>query len=204
MVSNLDNSEIFLIVAALLVFLLILYAFFKPFFTRTLLRTSIHNSESTLFNDNAEQGTLGFESDDQESIDQELIILNLISMDQSIFDIDQVLMLLKNLDAKYIDGFFSYRDETGAEIFRVASGINPGVLELGTQTHILFMALDLYQALDPLKALEQMLDSASHISEKLHASICDQNRAPLSKQMIEHYKSKAQEISHIKTMRTIK
>ena len=66
------------------------------------------------------------------------------------------------------------------------------------------MALDLYQALDPLKALEQMLDSASHISEKLHASICDQNRAPLSKQMIEHYKSKAQEISHIKTMRTIK
>ena len=204
MVSNLDNSEIFLIVAALLVFLLILYAFFKPFFSRTLLRTSIHDSESMLFNDNAEQGTLGFESDDQESIDQELIILNLISMDQSIFDIDQVLMLLKNLDAKYIDGFFSYRDETGVEIFRVASGINPGVLELGTQTHILFMALDLYQALDPLKALEQMLDSASHISEKLHASICDQNRAPLSKQMIEHYKSKAQEISHIKTMRTIK
>ena len=195
-----SNSEIFFIVAASLIFLLVLYFFFKPFFTRKLIQTTIQDSESLLFNDNAEQGTLGFDTDDQASIDQELIILNLISMDKSIFDIDQVLMLLKNLNAKYVDGFFSYRDESGAEIFRVASGINPGILDLNTETHILFMALDLYQAPDPLGAIEQMLNSASNISEKLHASICDQNRAPLSKQMIEHYKSKAQEISHIKSL----
>ena len=197
-----SNSEVFLIVAALLAFLLILYIFFKQFFTRKLSQTSIQNSESMLFNGNAEQGTLSFDdSDDQEQIDQALIILNLISMDKSNFDIDQVLMLFKNLDARHVDGFLSYRDESGAEIFRVASGINPGVLELGTQTHILFMALDLYQVRDPLKGLEKMLDAATNISEKLHASICDQNRAPLSKQMIEHYKSKAQEISHIKSVR---
>ena len=195
-----SNSEIFFIVAASLIFLLVLYFFFKPFFTRKLIQTTIQDSESLLFNDNAEQGTLGFDADDQASIDQELIILNLISMDKSIFDIDQVLMLLKNLNAKCVDGFFSYRDESGAEIFRVASGINPGILDLNTETHILFMALDLYQAPDPLGAIEQMLNSASNISEKLHASICDQNRAPLSKQMIEHYKSKAQEISHIKSL----
>ena len=197
MVSNL---EIFFIVVASLIFFLALYFFFKPFFTRKLIQTTIQDSESLLFNDSAEQGTLGFDADDQASIDQELIILNLISMDKSIFDIDQVLMLLKNLNAKYVDGFFSYRDESGAEIFRVASGINPGILDLNTETHILFMALDLYQAPDPLGAIEQMLNSASNISEKLHASICDQNRAPLSKQMIEHYKSKAQEISHIKSL----
>jgi len=197
-----SNSEVFFIVSASLVFLLILYIFFKPIFTRKLSQTSIQDSESMLFDGNAEQGTLGFNnSDDQESIDQALIILNLISMDKSNFDIDQVLMLFKNLDARHVDGFLSYRDESGAEIFRVASGINPGVLELGTQTHILFMALDLYQVRDPLKGLEKMLDAATNISEKLHASICDQNRAPLSKQMIQHYKSKAQEISHIKSIR---
>ena len=197
-----SNSEVFLIVAALLAFLLTLYIFFKQFFTRKLSQTSIQNSESMLFDGNAEQGTLSFDdSDDQESIDQALIILNLVSMDKSNFDIDQVLMLFKNLDARHVDGFLSYRDESGAEIFRVASGINPGVLELGTQTHILFMALDLYQVRDPLKGLQKMLDAATNISEKLHASICDQNRAPLSKQMIEHYKSKAQEISHIKSVR---
>lgn len=197
-----SNSEVFLIVAALLAFLLILYIFFKQLFTRKLSQTGIQNSESMLFDGNVEQGILSFnDSDDQESMDQALIILNLISMDKSNFDIDQVLMLFKNLDARHVDGFLSYRDESGVEIFRVASGINPGVLELGTQTHILFMALDLYQVRDPLKGLEKMLDAATNISEKLHASICDQNRAPLSIQMIEHYKSKAQETSHIKSMR---
>jgi len=199
-----SNSEVFLIVAALLAFLLILYIFFKQFFTRKLSQTSIQDSKSRLFDSNAEQGILNFDdSHDQETIEQALIILNLISMDKSNFDIEQVLMLFKNLDARHVDGFLSYRDESGTEIFRVASGINPGVLELGTQTHILFMALDLYQVRDPLKGLEIMLDAATHISEKLHASICDQNRAPCSKQMIEHYKSKAQEISHIKSMRKI-
>jgi len=89
-----SNSEIFLIVGALLAFLLVLYAFFKPFFGRKLIQTTIQDSESMLFNGNAEQGTLSFDSADQESTDQELIILNLISMDKSIFDIDQVLMLL--------------------------------------------------------------------------------------------------------------
>ena len=56
---------------------------------------------------------------------------------------------------------------------------------------------------DPIKAFELMLESASSISEKLHASICDSSRAPLSKQMIEHLKSKAQEISHLNSMKNI-
>ena len=124
-------------------------------------------------------------------------------MDKSNFDMNQVLTLLKNLDAKYVNGFFSYRDLGGREIYRIASGINPGLLDSDTQTHVLLMALDLYQAIDPVKAFETMLESASGISEKLHASICDSARAPLSKQMIEHLKSRAQEISHLKSMRSI-
>ena len=200
----LSNLEIFLIVSALMIFLIVLYAFFKPLFTRKLIQSTIQDSQSMLFQEDPEQGTLGFDDDESELSTQELIILNLISMDKSIFDINQVLMLLKNLNAKHIDGFFSYRDETGNEIFRVASGINPGLLEIDTETHILFMALDLHQTNDPVQALGQMLEAATNIAEKLHASICDQARAPLSKQMIEHYKSKAQEVSHIKAMRTFK
>ena len=53
------------------------------------------------------------------------------------------------------------------------------------------------------KAFEMMLETASNISEKLHASICDAGRAPLSKQMIQHLKSKAQEVSHLKSMKNI-
>ena len=199
----LSNLQIILVAGAALLFLVILYLFFRPLFTRKLIQNSLDDSSSMLFQEGVEQGTLGFEGEDEAFQEQELIILNLVSMDKSNFDMNQVLTLLKNLDAKYVNGFFSYRDLGGREIYRIASGINPGLLDSDTQTHVLLMALDLYQAIDPVKAFETMLESASGISEKLHASICDSARAPLSKQMIEHLKSRAQEISHLKSMRSI-
>ena len=199
----LSNLQIILVAGAALLFLVILYLFFRPLFTRKLIQNSLDDSSSMLFQEGVEQGILGFEDEDEAFQEQELIILNLVSMDKSNFDMNQVLTLLKNLDAKYVNGFFSYRDLGGREIYRIASGINPGLLDSDTQTHVLLMALDLYQAIDPVKAFETMLESASGISEKLHASICDSARAPLSKQMIEHLKSRAQEISHLKSMRSI-
>ena len=197
------NIQIILVAGAAVLFLVILYLFFRPLFTRKLLQNSIDDSQSMLFEGELEQGTLEFQDHDNLIQEQELIILYLVSMDKSNFDMNQVLTLLKNLDAKYADGFFSYKDLSGKELYRIASGINPGLLETGTETHVLLMALDLYQANDPIKAFEIMLESASSISEKLHASICDSAKAPLSKQMIEHLKSKAQEISHLNSIKNI-
>jgi FtsZ-interacting cell division protein ZipA len=198
-----NNIQIILVAGAAVLFLVILYLFFRPLFTRKLIQNSLNDSQSMLFDEELEQGTLGFEDDNGFNHEQELIILNLVSMDKSNFDMNQVLTLLKNLDAKYVNGFFSHKDLNGKEVFRIASGINPGLLEAGTETHVLLMALDLYQANDPVKAFEVMLESASNISEKLHASICDSARAPLSKQMIEHLKSRAQEISHLNSIKNI-
>tara|TARA_B100001142_G_C14135549_1_gene578600 strand:+ start:143 stop:751 length:609 start_codon:yes stop_codon:yes gene_type:complete len=198
-----NNIQIILVAGAAVLFLVILYLFFRPLFTRKLIQNSINDSQSKLFNEKLEQGTLGFKDDNDLIQEQELIILNLVSMDKSNFDMNQVLTLLKNLDAKYVNGFFSHRDLSGKEVFRIASGINPGLLEADTETHVLLIALDLYQVNDPVKAFEIMLESASSISEKLHASICDSARAPLSKQMIEHLKSKAQEISHLNSIKNI-
>ena len=198
-----NNIQIILVAGAAALFLVILYLFFRPLFTRKLLQNSIDDSQSMLFEGELEQGTLEFQDHDNLIQEQELIILYLVSMDKSNFDMNQVLTLLKNLDAKYADGFFSYKDLSGKELYRIASGINPGLLETGTETHVLLMALDLYQASDPIKAFEIMLESASSISEKLHASICDSAKAPLSKQMIEHLKSKAQEISHLNSIKNI-
>ena len=198
-----NNIQIILVAGAAALFLVILYLFFRPLFTRKLIQNSLDDSQSMLFEEEIEQGILGFEDTNDLTQEQELIILNLVSMDKSNFDMNQVLTLLKNLDAKYVSGFFSHRDLSGNEVFRIASGINPGLLETDTKTHVLLMALDLSQANDPVKAFEMMLETASNISEKLHASICDAGRAPLSKQMIQHLKSKAQEVSHLKSMKNI-
>ena len=196
-----SNIQIALIVGASVLFLVALYFFFRPFFTRSLIQNSLKDSQSMLIEGELEQGTLGFEDEDEPFQQQELIILNLVSMDRSNFDMNQILTLLKNLDAKYINGFFSYKDLNGKEVFRIASGINPGILESDVKTHILLLALDLNQTSDPLKAFEIMLDVATSISEKIYASICDSTRAPLSKQMIEHLKLKAQEVSRLKSLR---
>ena len=196
-----SNIQIILVAGAIVFFLVILYLFFRPLFTRKLIQNSLDDSQSMLFTEELEQGTLEF--DDDSTQEQELIILNLVSMDKSNFNMNQVLTLLNNLNGKYVNGFFSYRDLNGREIYRIASGISPGILEADTETHVLLMALDLNQANDPVRAFEAMLESASSISEKLHASICDAKRAPLSKQMIEHLKSRAQEISHLNSMKNI-
>ena len=196
-----SNIQIILVAGAIVFFLVILYLFFRPLFTRKLIQNSLDDSQSMLFTEELEQGTLEF--DDDSTQEQELIILNLVSMDKSNFNMNQVLTLLKNLDAKYVNGFFSYRDLNGREVYRIASGLNPGLLEADTETHVLLMALDLNQANDPVRGFEAMLESASSISEKLHASICDAKRAPLSKQMTDHLKSRAQEISHLNSMKNI-
>ena len=199
----LTNIQIILVAGAAVLFLVILYLFFRPLSTRKLLQNSIDDSQSMLFEGELEQGTLEFQDHDNLIQEQELIILYLVSMDKSNFDMNQVLTLLNNLDAKYADGFFSYKDLIGKELYRIAIGINHGLLDTGTDSHVLLMSLDLYQANDPIKAFEIMLESASSISEKLHASICDSAKAPLSKQMIEHLKSKAQEISHLNSIKNI-
>ena len=82
-------------------------------------------------------------------------------MDTSNFNMNQVLNLLKNLDAKYVNGFFSYRDLNGREVYRIASGLNPGLLEADTETHVLLMALDLNQANDQLLLLWHALQCPS-------------------------------------------
>ena len=198
-----SNIQIILVAGAAVLFLVILYLFFRHFFTRRLIHNSLDDSQSMLFKGELEQGILEFENENDPIQEQELIILNLISMDKTNFDMNQVLTLLKNLDTKYVNGFFSHRDLSGEEVYRIASGISPGLLEIDTETHVLLMALDLYQANDPVKAFEIMLESASNISEKLHASICDSARAPLSMQMIEHLRSKAQEISRLDSIKNI-
>ena len=90
----LNNLQILLVALASVVFLTVLYFIFKQVFTRSLIQNSLDDSKSMLFESELEQGTLGFNDEDAPQQEQELIILNLVSMDKSNFDINQVHTLL--------------------------------------------------------------------------------------------------------------
>ena len=56
-----SNIQIILVAGAAVLFLVILYLFFRPLFTRKLLQNSIDDSQSMLFEGELEQGTLEFQ-----------------------------------------------------------------------------------------------------------------------------------------------
>ena len=83
-----SNIQIILVAGAAVLFLVILYLFFRPLFTRKLIQNSLNDSQSMLFEGELEQGTLEFQDHDNLIQEQELIILYLVSMDKSNFDMN--------------------------------------------------------------------------------------------------------------------
>ena len=143
-----------------------------------------------------------FDFEEQEFVsDQELVILNLISMDKSSFDIDRLFGFMNNSKARLVHGFFSFKGSSKKEVFRVANALNPGTFEENTKTFAILMAADLNNVEDPLSAVREMVAFAYSFSEKFYANICDSERLPITKQMISHIESKAQEVMRLRQLK---
>ena len=92
------------------------------------------------------------------------------------------------------------KDFKGRELFRVANALAPGTFEENSNTFAIVIATNLKNVKDPLQTFREMLNFAYSFSEKFHANICDGERAPITKQMISHIESKAQEITRLKQL----
>ena len=134
-----------------------------------------------------------FESSDN----QELACFYLISVDKSIFDIDQIFGFLSNYGAKIKNKYFSMVDENGIEKFRIINALNPGTFENDTKSFAIVVVSDLSMIEDPLITVKKMIEFSINFSEKFHATLCDEERTPITKQMISHIESKAQDIERI-------
>ena len=142
------------------------------------------------------------EHKDIEYQEQKLVVLNLISVDKSFFDIDQIFGFMSNSNAALSQGFFVIKDDNNKESFRIANALNPGTFENDTKTFAIVAASNLSLTSDPVDAVKQMIEFSVSFSEKFHASICDEERAPITKQMISHIESRAQDIARIKQVQT--
>ena len=196
------NSEIYLIGLAVLTFLIIVFLYIRKISNSGKLKLRIQEQPDAVespevdFNINNQQ-SFEYENSKEE---QELAILNLISVDRSMYDIEQIFGFLTNYGAKINNKFFSFSNEDGMERFRVINALNPGTFENDTKTFAIAIVADLMMADDPLDTVKQMVEFSINFADKFHASLCDEERTPITKQMISHMESRAQDVARIKQL----
>ena len=201
-----QNIDIYLIGLSVLIFLIITFLFIRKISSSGELKVKIEpvrDSFEIKEIDEIEiksQKAFDFNEHDIEYEEQKLVVLNLISNDKSMFDIDQIYGFMKNSNAILTNGFFVIKDTNNKESFRIANALNPGTFENETETFAILLAADLNNVSNPLSSVKEMVNFAYQFSEKFYANICDQERMPITKQMISHIESQAQEIMRLKQL----
>ena len=201
-----QNIDIYLIGLSVLIFLIITFLFIRKISSSGELKVKIEpitDSFEIKEIDEIEvksQKAFDFNEHDIEYEEQKLVVLNLISNDKSIFDIEQIYGFMKNSNAFLTNGFFVIKDTNNKESFRIANALNPGTFENETETFAILLAADLNNVSNPLISVKEMVNFAYQFSEKFYANICDQERMPITKQMISHIESQAQEIMRLKQL----
>ena len=189
----LSNTQIYLIALAIGLFALVLGFFARKTYKKYTNIQSVKEKKSNL--DEATQGSLLVDEEKVTPISQGLIIFNICAVDGSMFRPEQLMTLLKNLGGKLTKGFFIFTDEGGNELFRVANAKKPGTLDLETLTDVIVLATDLNRAFNPVISFDALVDAANTLTSKLEGVLCDSARCPISKQMMIHLRSKAQNLS---------
>ena len=198
------NTQIYLIGVAILFFLIVTFFFIRKISNNGKLKVKIEEApesiNSEVLADTKNQQSFNFDKNNE----QELVILNLISMDRSMFDIDQIFGFLNNYGAKIINSYFAFYEESQIEKFRVINALKPGTFEKDTKTFAIAIVSDLNSVSDPLDTVKQMIEFSLTFSENFYATLCDQERTPITKQMISHIESRAQDIARIKQLERYK
>ena len=197
------NSEIYLIGLAILIFLIITFLFIRKVSNDGKLKVKIEKVQDPSdlnISDEPHKNQQSFDFDINQSKEQELVILNLISMDRSMFDMDQLFGFLSNYGAKSVNNCFAFYQDNKIEKFRVINALKPGTFEDETKSFAIAVVSDLNVVDDPLNTVKQMIEFSINFAEKFYATLCDQDRTPITKQMISHIESRAQDIARLKQL----
>ena len=194
------NSELYLIGLATLFFLVIVFLYVRKISNSGKLKVKIEtvsNLEESSQSERENQQTFDFEVKKSK---QELAILNLISVDKSFYEIDQVFGFLINYGGKINDGYFSFFDDDDSEKYRVINAISPGIFDEDTKTFAIVIVADLSMVTDAPSILKEMIEFSLQFTDKFYATLCDEERTPITKQMISHMESRAQDIARLKQL----
>ena len=186
-----------------MIFLIITFLFIRKVSNDGKLKVKIEkvqDSSDLNISDEPHKNQQSFDFDINQSKEQELVILNLISMDRSMFDMDQLFGFLSNYGAKTVNSYFAFYQDNKIEKFRVINALKPGTFEDETKSFAIAVVSDLNVVDDPLNTVKQMIEFSINFAEKFYATLCDQDRTPITKQMISHIESRAQDIARLKQL----
>ena len=186
-----------------MIFLIITFLFIRKVSNNGKLKVKIEkvqDSSDLNISDEPHKNQQSFDFDINQSKEQELVILNLISMDRSMFDMDQLFGFLSNYGAKTVNSYFAFYQDNKIEKFRVINALKPGTFEDETKSFAIAVVSDLNVVDDPLNTVKQMIEFSINFAEKFYATLCDQDRTPITKQMISHIESRAQDIARLKQL----
>ena len=107
---------------------------------------------------------------------------------------------LINYGGKINDGYFSFFNEDGSEKFRIINAISPGIFDEDTKTFAIVIVADLNIVTDAPSILKEMIEFSLQFTDKFYATLCDEERTPITKQMISHMESRAQDIARLKQL----
>ena len=79
----------------------------------------------------------------------------------------------------------------------MVNALNPGTFENDTRTFAVVVVSNLSLVSDAVMTVKDMVEFSVNFSEKFHATLCDEERTPITKQMIAHIESRAQDIERI-------
>ena len=198
-----SNYEIYIVGSAVLFFLIIVFLYIRKISNSQELKIKIESLQDPLESSNLineDNSNASLDNDTQTEQDQELVIFNLISSDKSCFNISQLFGFLSNCGAKLNNGFFCFYDEKNNETFRIINALKPGTFDDETETFAIVLVSDLVKVNQPLLTVKSMIDIAAIFSENFYSSMYNQDRTPITKQMISHIESRAQEIERIRQL----
>jgi len=110
----------------------------------------------------------------------------------------ELLQALADAGLRYGDMniFHYYDDETHQNIFSLASAVEPGIFDLTDMGGItcpgMCMFMSPQKVDDPFATFDLMLETAHQLIDDLGGALCDENRQPLTTEMLEEYRTSLQ------------
>tara|TARA_E500000331_G_scaffold185060_1_gene178146 strand:+ start:2154 stop:3011 length:858 start_codon:yes stop_codon:yes gene_type:complete len=131
----------------------------------------------------------------------ELIVLHVLAGPEQTFAGADLVAALRNEGLRFgeMNIFHYLHEDTGSQLYSVASAIEPGTFDLADLSALcspgLTFFLQLPAEVDGIEALEHMVEAAQSVARTLGGDLKDENMSALTRQTVEHLRERVSDFA---------